>query len=233
MSRSRYSQGLQRLGAERGQSLVELALFMPIFILIIAGIVEMGYFMIRYLDILDASREAARFGADLDPVGTAGPSGNPSYNPAYNHNSPAYSGATVDCGATEEFYTAVACYAQDSMSEELDPDNGYDDVVISAFTIRDGGDVCNDWRWPDRMEPPVDDEGWSYMGNQFSRFSIARVNELIPDGSPPQGLLILEMFYQHRQALGLPFFTVFVPRDIGIYVFTIMPNPTAGSLECP
>jgi len=32
--------------------------------------------------------------------------------------------------------------------------------------------------------------------------------------------------------LGLPFFTIFVPRDIGIYVYTIMPNPTAGTVSC-
>jgi len=223
---------LRQLNPERGQSLVELAIFMPIFIIIIAGIVEMGYYLNRYLNLLDATREAARFGADLDPVGTAVAAGNPSYNPSFNHNSPFYVvGSTVDCLTTKEFYTAVACYAEDILPEEFDPANDYDDIVISAFTIKNGI-VC--YRWPDVMDSVID-QGWSYMGNQTSLFDTARVNGIMTaeSASIDQGLLIVETFYQHHQALGLPFFTVFVPRDLGIYLYTAMPNPTAGSRDCP
>jgi hypothetical protein len=232
MKRLRHLLRTKRSGSERGQSLTEIAIFLPIFILIISGIVEMGYFMNRYLNLLDASREAARYGADLDPVGTAISTNNPSYNPAYNHNSPAGAGAIVDCSTTQEFYTAVACYAEQSFPEDFDFGNGYDDIVISAFTIKDGR-VCNGYRWPDYMDG-TSDRGWSYMGNQSSQFSNARVESMMAN-APSQGLLILEMFYRHRQALGLPFFTIFVPLDIGIHTYTIMPNPTAGSYSrfCP
>jgi hypothetical protein len=210
--------------------MIELAIFLPIFIVIIAGIVEIGFYLNRYLNLLDASREAARFGADLDPFGNFLSVGNPSYNPAYNHNSPYYAGAVVNCDEVglQDFYAVMACYAEDNMPETLDPSNGYDDIVISAFTIKDGG-VCNGLRYPDYMDS-VMDKGWSYTGNQVSRFTTARVNDLIPDDSPPQGMLILELFYQHEQLMGLPFFTVFVPREIGVHVFTIMPNPTSGSV---
>jgi len=224
---------------ERGQSLVELAIFLPIFIIIIAGIVEMGYYINRYLNLLDASREGARYGADLDPIGTGTASGNPSYNPAYNHNSPGFTGAVPNCddSGLNDFYAVLACYAEQNMAETLDPSNGYDDIVISAFTISNGIVCYGSYRWPDYLDSVtfggMADAGWSYMGNQVSQFRISDINNMIPDDSPPQGLLILEMFYQHRQALGLPFFTVFVPRDIGIYVHSIMPNPTAGSQECP
>ena len=216
---------------ETGQSMVEIAIFLPIFILLIAGIVEMGYYLNHYLNILDASREAARYGADLDPVGTGVSASNPAYNPGYNHNSPYFTGATVDCDATTEFYTVIACYAQQNMPETLDPTNGYDDIVISAFTI-DNGVAC--YRWPDYMDGIVD-QGWSYMGNQTSKFDTARVNTITTGESATisQGLMIVEIFYLHRQALGLPFFTIFVPRDIGIYLHTTMPNPTAGSIACP
>jgi hypothetical protein len=149
------------------------------------------------------------------------------YNPAYNRNSPSYTGSPpLDCDTTQEFYTVVACYTLENIPLALDPTNGYDDIVISAFTVKDGV-VCYRLPWDDS------DRGWSYLGNQSSLFSSARVNDLVADDSPQQGLLILEVFYQHQQVLGLPFFTMFVPRDIGIYVHSIMPNPTAGSSDCP
>jgi hypothetical protein len=212
---------IQPSNAQRGQSLVEIAIFLPIFILIIAGIFEMGFYLNNYLNLLDSSREAVRYGADLDPS---------NYNPAYNRNSPGYTGSpTLDCDTTQEFYTVVACYAEENLPVAFDPSNGYDDIVISAFVIKNGV-ACYRFPWDDA------DRGWSYLGNQSSLFSTARVSALIPDDSPQQGMLILEIFYKHQQALGLPFFTMFVPREIGIYVHSIMPNPTAGSygdLYCP
>jgi hypothetical protein len=48
---------------ERGQSLVEVAIFLPIVILIIVGIVEVGHALTAYLVIANAAREGARFGA--------------------------------------------------------------------------------------------------------------------------------------------------------------------------
>ncbi|HID63624.1 MAG TPA: hypothetical protein EYP49_12940 [Anaerolineae bacterium] len=48
---------------ERGQSLVELAIFLPILLLILVGIVEVGHALTAYLVIANAAREGARFGA--------------------------------------------------------------------------------------------------------------------------------------------------------------------------
>lgn len=49
---------------ERGQSLVEMALFAPIFIIMIAGLVEVGQLVVTQNRINTASRSAARFGAN-------------------------------------------------------------------------------------------------------------------------------------------------------------------------
>ncbi len=225
--------GAKRRRFEQGQSMVELAIFLPIFILLIAGIVELGYYLNRYLNILDASREAARYGADGDPFGNFKSVGNAAYNPDYNHNSPLFTGKKPNCDdpALTDYYAVLACYAEQNLPYKLDDKNGYDDIVISAFTIKNGV-VCSGYRWPDYIDG-VADKGWSYLGNQVSQFPNSRIDAMIPDDSPQQGLLILEMFYLHRQALALPFFTIFVPRDIGIYLFSIMPNPTAGSVDCP
>ena len=48
---------------DKGQSLVEVALFMPIFIFILAGVVEVGNLMNTQNRVTTASRVAAGFGA--------------------------------------------------------------------------------------------------------------------------------------------------------------------------
>ena len=48
-----------------GQGLVEFAIVMPIFLLLVMGIVEFGRMMIIYSGAATASREAARYGASV------------------------------------------------------------------------------------------------------------------------------------------------------------------------
>jgi hypothetical protein len=57
----RFSNRIQK--AHKGQGLVEFALIMPIFLMLIMGIVELGRLMITYTGVASASREAARYGA--------------------------------------------------------------------------------------------------------------------------------------------------------------------------
>jgi len=219
-----------RARSERGQSLVELALFLPVLLIILVGVFEMGFFINHYINMIDATREAARYAADLDPVAN--------YRPEYNHNSASYNAGFVyycedpDGGppgggpleGTTEFYTVVACYAEQSMPEQFNPSNGYDDIVISAFTVENGAVV---YRWPyDAAEM-----GFSYLGHQVSRFSNAELSDLVSGYAPRQGFVLVEIFWQHRQALALPVFTFFVPERIPIHVYTLMPNPTAGTVE--
>ena len=57
---------------EKAQSFVELALVLPIILLILLGLVEVSFFISRYLDVMDLTREAARFASIRDPeIGTA------------------------------------------------------------------------------------------------------------------------------------------------------------------
>lgn len=48
---------------EKGQSLTEFALVIPILILLLVGIVEIGWGMNSYLTVVDAARDGARLGA--------------------------------------------------------------------------------------------------------------------------------------------------------------------------
>lgn len=65
---------IRRLGAvlngrsRRGQSLVELTLTLPILMLLLFGLIEIGWYANSYLILLDASREAGRYGATDDPI---------------------------------------------------------------------------------------------------------------------------------------------------------------------
>lgn len=54
--------------ASRGQSLVELSLTLPIFLILLIGLVEIGWFANNYLILSDVVRSAGRFGSIRDPL---------------------------------------------------------------------------------------------------------------------------------------------------------------------
>lgn len=56
-----------RTARTRGQSLVELTMTMPILLLMLLGLVEIGWLANNYLTLLDATREAGRYGSVRDP----------------------------------------------------------------------------------------------------------------------------------------------------------------------
>ncbi|MEI8132172.1 MAG: TadE/TadG family type IV pilus assembly protein [Leptolinea sp.] len=58
---------LLRIKKEKAQSFIELALVLPIILLILLGVVEVSFFISRYLDVMDLTREAARVASNLDP----------------------------------------------------------------------------------------------------------------------------------------------------------------------
>ncbi len=55
-------------GMRRGQSLVELTLVMPIMLITLLGMVEIGWLAANFQVMLDVTREAGRFGATNDPL---------------------------------------------------------------------------------------------------------------------------------------------------------------------
>src|SRR5689334_19624140 len=54
--------------ARRGQSMVEMALTAPFLIIMVLGLVELGFFANDYLILLDAIRSASRTAVNLDPT---------------------------------------------------------------------------------------------------------------------------------------------------------------------
>lgn len=106
-----FKRALKKLA--RGQGLVELALVFPVLLIMLSGLLEFGFVLNEYLDLLDGAREAARFASDAEPFITPG----------------------VD---DPTFYTNAAMLAEQTMSPlTLDPTQ--DDVVISVFSVDGGG----------------------------------------------------------------------------------------------
>lgn len=64
----------RRRGRHRGQSLVEFAVVLPIFLLILAGILDFGLGLYSQMTIINAAREGARIGSvtivGVDPTTT-------------------------------------------------------------------------------------------------------------------------------------------------------------------
>ena len=56
----------RRMGAESGQDLVEYALVLPLFLLLMFSTVEFGFIFFQYTMVVNAAREGARTGIVVD-----------------------------------------------------------------------------------------------------------------------------------------------------------------------
>ncbi len=55
---------------ERGQSLAEFSLILPVFIILVFGIIDFGMGLRAYITVAQATREGARYAAVGNPAGT-------------------------------------------------------------------------------------------------------------------------------------------------------------------
>jgi hypothetical protein len=187
----------------RGQSLVELAIVLAVLMFMLVGIVEYGFLLNRYLNLVDATREAARFGANINP-----------FLSDYTVDPDFFDRAPPDMGIAdlvEDFLKPVV----------LNPSAG-DDIVISFFGVTDGNVV----RFPDA-------DGWSRNGTQVSKFSDTEIESRLDPSAPATGILLIEVFYHYPQTLNLPVFSNLVPNPIPVYTFAIMPLSAAEPTPTP
>jgi len=88
----------RKTSCQHGQSFTELAIFMPVLIILLAGMTEVVFLFDHYLQMLDAVRNGARDTADSDPY--------PS--PAFSVAPSAYDNRKV-CGETLNFFRTTGC----------------------------------------------------------------------------------------------------------------------------
>ena len=132
----------------KGQSLLEMALALPVMLIMISGLIEFGFALNQYLNALDAAREAARYATDSDPLDRDFEDNGA--DPPVN-NLPLVT--EQDCGTSLDFYMQAACIAQQTMSP-VDFNPATDDVVISVFRVLSGTVID---RWPN-CEPTTGDD---------------------------------------------------------------------------
>jgi hypothetical protein len=189
---------------ESGQSFVELSLVVVFLMIFVAGIVEFGFMLNNYLNLVDASREAVRYSSNFDPFLPSCPTP-----------------PTADC-LDENFFNDTFKLTEEVLAPVvLDSSNG-DDIVVSFFSVADGYYV----RFPN-------DQGKSRYLTQVSKLTNAEIQSRLDSTAPPTGVLLIEIFYHYPQVLKLPVFTIFVQDPMPVYVYAVMPLSAAEPLPTP
>jgi TadE-like protein len=135
----------------RGQSFLELALVLPILLLMLMGLIEVAFFIGHYLDALDLTREAARFGSVRSPFEAVvsdlncftGDKFNYYWDTACIFSPP----DQVDCEASlpengNDLGGGNMLWWCNGMNQYLDLDPATDDIVVSLYTIQKNNTVA-------------------------------------------------------------------------------------------
>lgn len=215
MPRMPLERSASRSRHARAQSLVETALLLPVLLLILSGLIEFGFLLNRYLVLLDAVRNAARFSSDS--LYTA-----------------AFPDTGCDIGATSyphftDFFGQTACLLVRELGNETPSvtlDMARDDVIVTAFSVESGGSVS-------RHPAHLGENGFSYFGNRASDITTADIAAELDAGTPNTGLLLVEVWYNYDQVLALPWITVFVPDPVLLHLHTVMPLVSAEPTPTP
>jgi hypothetical protein len=223
---NKMKQALKRFSS--GQALVEFTIMFPVLLIMLSGLMEFGFMMNEYLDVLDGAREAARFGADINPF-------------------------TDSYADEEDYYRNVAILAEQTMAPVricIDPPPAppplpapqeceyqadriiKGDVVISVFGVADTSSGMVVTRFPGGGITPTPGQ-WSKYGLENSEITTAEVIAMLDPGAPNTGIVIVEVFYHYDQKFRLPWITAFVPDPIRVRSHTIMPAVAAEPTPTP
>ena len=121
---------------QRAQSFLEFALVIPILLLVLLGVVELTLFIGTYINVLDLTREAARFASNRDPFAPQA-AGTPICGPVSPTNpfdffydtSCIFSPLALSPGCNSAFCDGFNSTIQLKSSE--------DDILIYAFTEKE------------------------------------------------------------------------------------------------
>jgi len=193
----------------RGQSIVEFMVLLPVLIMMLSGLVEFGFMLNYYLDLIDAAREAARFAANDDPL----------------HNDA--TGLYQD--PNPGFYLRTQTVALQSLNigsgGQITLNPASDDIVISAYGVI-GGNVTGRF-------PAGTGEVSLYSNKNTSLDTTTDIEAKLDSLAPNTGLVSVEIFYDYHMILGLPWIRAFVPDPVTLYAYSIMPNPHAEPTPTP
>jgi len=217
---------LKKRRVTRGQSFVELALTLPVVILLLVGLVEVGFVFYTYLTILDLTREAARFASIRnyrEGLGVVLPNPEDACHDAY----------------LDYFYDTACFFIDDGLNPYITftPGN-LDDVAISIFTINDNA-VTDRW--------PEDGDGvWSLFGDNWKKdcngnplltepfLTNAEIADMFVEDAPDdRGLVMVEGYYCYDLMLNIPIVNEIMPTPFRIHAYSIMPASEAIPTPTP
>ena len=195
----------------KGQSIVEFTILLPLLLMLLSSLIEFGFALNEYLDLIDTTRETARWLSDVDPI---------------------------DQSDGSDDITNFYLKGVDELDTTLDRagwislDPTVDDVVISVFSINNKTVVA---RLPDPITndgrcasapPNGGDLGWRRnckKPSAFSSFDIeGRIDSLT--SAPNTGVVLVEIFYDYNMKLGLPWVTGIVGDTITLHAYSFAPN---------
>jgi Flp pilus assembly protein TadG len=195
-----YTSGKKPL--ERGQGFVELLLVLPVLLLIIAAMVEVGWWLHDYVTVTRASREAARFGSrniHVDPTDIA----------------------TVAAQALDESLVANFDTTDGNATIIVTViDIGKDGVPVIYETLTQGkavpSRVCNQASCPAGTTLDL-----KVLGTQNQDFN--NDSSLCTGGTECfNDLVVVEAYYDHEQVLKLPLISSLFPDPIHVVGMTVM-----------
>jgi len=190
---------------------------LPIMLLMLSGVIEFGFMLNYYLDIIDAARETARFAASDDPIRDDATGNFLDPNPAFYNRAQTLAKQSLESASGGRIDWLPPAICADIQG----------DIVMSAFSVA-GSAV--DQRYP----VGSGDTGVSMCGNYTSKLTTAEVNAILSgSGIPNTGFILAEIYYEYDQTLGLPWITAFVPDPIILYSYSIMPNTNVEPTTTP
>jgi hypothetical protein len=189
----------------KAQSLAEFAIALPILLLLLSGVVELGVALNVYLSLLDATREAARYYSNADPFNTDG-----SDNMAFYAETAALARSNLDPYLADPSYQGRRIV--------LDP--AVDDVIVTVYGKSESGAIQYPTSGPYRM-----------YNNQTSLFTPLKIESRFESGSPNAGILLVEVHYNFHQVMRLPWLSPFVPDPLLLRAYTIMPLAAAEPVQ--
>jgi hypothetical protein len=198
-----------------------------ILMLMIAGVVEVGFVLNNYLHVFDAAREAARYSSSDRPFEANGVSRKDFYTNSMNQ-------------ALRTMYPVTL--------RGKPPYFG--DLVISVFSLSgshadrypdsDGWSLCENHTDPDVLDAlpstiiaPQFLEDFDGCTPKPSKFTNSELLARIDPAAPASGVLLVEIFYAQDQILDLPVFSDFLPNPVPIYVYSVMPISAAEPTSTP
>ncbi len=119
------------------------------------------------------------------------------------------------------FYENTAIQTENVMRPVVMVAANGDDIVVSVFSVA-GNNIA---RFPDA-------DGWSRYGNHASNFTTSEILDVMDALAPPAGILLVEVYYNYSQVLGLPIFADFLD-PIPVYTYSVMPLSSAEPTPTP